>query len=63
MDNEFPLNVIEHVRDSSRLNARTLRRLAGDGDTHSAWLRARADEVDQFAEELDRYLTHVVQRG
>jgi hypothetical protein len=64
MDIEVPLHVLPHLRDSSRLNAQTLRRLAVDAaDAHSAWLEKRANEIDHFADELDRYITDLEEHG
>jgi hypothetical protein len=47
---------IKHIRDSSRLNAKTLRELAEDPSRDGDWLQRRADEIDAFADELDQYL-------
>jgi hypothetical protein len=63
MSEDVPLRAVEHVRDSSRLNAQTLRKLADESPAHATWLLRRADEIDQFAVELDRYLTHVEEHG
>jgi hypothetical protein len=63
MSEDVPLHAVEHVRDSSRLNAQALRKVADGWDGHAAWLLKRADEIDQFAEELDRYLRHVEEHG
>jgi hypothetical protein len=58
MDDDEAIARLRHVRDSSRLNARTLRQLGEDPSKagHSALLRKRADEIEQFADQLDRYM-------
>lgn len=63
MDNEVPLRVVRHLRDSSRLNAQTLRGLADERDRDGDWLKKRADEIDQIAETLDNYLLSLEERG
>lgn len=63
MDNEVPLHVVQHLRDSSRLNAQTLRKLADERDADSGWLSKRADEIDQIAAELDGYIEHLIEHG
>jgi hypothetical protein len=63
MDNEVPLRVVRHLRDSSRLNAQTLRDLADGRDADGGWLKKKAGEIDQIAEALDNYLISLEERG
>ena len=50
------LRYIRHIRDSSRLNAKSLRELAEDPGRDGDWLKQRAEEIDALADELDGYL-------
>lgn len=47
------IEILKQYSRSSRLNARTLRKLAVD-EHDGEWIRARAEEIDAFAEQLDQ---------
>jgi hypothetical protein len=49
---QVPLSAVIHVRNSSRLNANLLRELADE--RNDAAIKERAEQIDKFADELDR---------
>jgi len=50
------ITFVRHIRDSSRLNARSLRELAEDPTRDSDWLDQRAAEIDKIADLHDQWL-------
>jgi len=50
------ITFVRHIRDSSRLNAQALRRLAEDPARDQEWLTQRAREIDNCAEVHDEWL-------
>jgi len=53
---DVAIKFVRHIRDSSRLNASSLRELAEDPTRDSGWLNQRATEIDQIAELHDQWL-------
>ena len=56
MADALPLSIVRHVYKNSLLNSEIVRQASGEttDPANSAWLNARADQIAQFAEQLNQ---------